>query len=87
MCGPYRRFTPLLPRTLRRIPQAVSTVATLNALQLSPSMIRVSIPQAVSTVATGVCKYAELHSRHCKVSIPQAVRSTVATSHTAGLRD
>ena len=28
MCGPHRRFTPLLPRTLRRIPQAVSTVAT-----------------------------------------------------------
>ena len=37
------------------------------------------IPQAVSTVATGVCKYAELHSRHCKVSIPQAV-STVTSS-------
>ena len=29
MCGPHRRFTPLLPRTLRRIPQAVGTVATL----------------------------------------------------------
>ena len=28
MCGPYRRFAPLLPRTLRRIPQAVGTVAT-----------------------------------------------------------
>ena len=28
MCGPHRRFTPLLPRTLRRIPQAVGTVAT-----------------------------------------------------------
>ena len=28
MCGPHRHFTPLLPRTLRRIPQAVSTVAT-----------------------------------------------------------
>ena len=55
MCGPHRRFAPLLPRTLRRI------------------------PQAVSTVATGVCKYAELHSRHCKVSIPQAV-STVTSS-------
>ena len=55
MCGPHRRFAPLLPRTLRRI------------------------PQAVSTVVTGVCKYAELHSRHCKVSIPQAV-STVTSS-------
>ena len=30
MCGPHRRFAPLLPRTLRRIPQAVSTVATLR---------------------------------------------------------
>ena len=29
MCGPHRRFAPLLPRTLRRIPQAVSTVATI----------------------------------------------------------
>ena len=28
MCGPHRRFAPLLSRTLRRIPQAVSTVAT-----------------------------------------------------------
>ena len=28
MCGPHRRFAPLLPRTLRRIPQAVSTIAT-----------------------------------------------------------
>ena len=30
MCGPHRRFAPLLPRTLRRIPQAVSTVATFR---------------------------------------------------------
>ena len=28
MCRPHRRFAPLLPRTLRRIPQAVSAVAT-----------------------------------------------------------
>ena len=28
MCGPHRRFAPLLSRTLRRIPQAVSVVAT-----------------------------------------------------------
>ena len=28
MCGPHRRFAPLLPRTLRRIPQAVGAVAT-----------------------------------------------------------
>ena len=30
MCRPHRRFAPLLPRTLRRIPQAVSTVATID---------------------------------------------------------
>ena len=29
MCGPHRRFAPLLPRTLRRIPQAVSTITSL----------------------------------------------------------
>ena len=28
MCGPHRRFAPLLPHTLRRIPQAVGTIAT-----------------------------------------------------------
>ena len=28
MCGPHRHFVPLLPRTLRRIPQAVSTVTS-----------------------------------------------------------
>ncbi len=28
MCGPHRRFAPLLPCTLRRIPQAVGAVAT-----------------------------------------------------------
>ena len=33
MCGPHRRFAPLLPRTLRRIPQAVSTVATRGGNQ------------------------------------------------------
>ena len=30
MCGPHRRFAPLLSRTLRRIPQAVSTVETIE---------------------------------------------------------
>ena len=30
MCGPHRRFAPLLSRTLRRIPQAVGTVATFR---------------------------------------------------------
>ena len=32
MCGPHRRFAPLLPRTLRRIPQAVGVVATLKSM-------------------------------------------------------
>ena len=29
MCGPHRRFAPLLSRTLRRIPRAVSTITSL----------------------------------------------------------
>ena len=33
MCRPHRRFAPLLPRTLPRIPQAVSTVATMKQLR------------------------------------------------------
>ncbi|WP_442759053.1 hypothetical protein [Veillonella atypica] len=28
MCGPHHRFAPLLPRTLRRIPQAVGALTT-----------------------------------------------------------
>ena len=32
MCGPHRRFAPLLSRTLRRIPQAVGVVATLKSM-------------------------------------------------------
>ena len=35
MCGPHRRFAPLLPRTLRLIPQAVGAVATENISQPS----------------------------------------------------
>ena len=31
MCGPHRRFAPLLSRTLRRIPQAVGAVATIDS--------------------------------------------------------
>ena len=53
MYGPHRRFAPLLPRTLRRIPQAVGTVATLSELE-EEFESDVSIPQAVGTVATGV---------------------------------
>ena len=54
MCGPHRRFAPLLSRTLRRIPQAVGTVATREQLERTQRALdeSVSIPQAVSTVAT-----------------------------------
>ena len=40
MCGPHRRFAPLLSRTLRRIPQAVSTVATFTLLVLVINLLR-----------------------------------------------
>ena len=52
MCGPHRRFTPLLPRTLHRIPQAVSTVATYTRQSSKAQYLCVSIPQAVGTVTT-----------------------------------
>ena len=34
MCGPHRRFAPLLPHTLRRIPYTVRTVATKDQIIL-----------------------------------------------------
>jgi len=34
MCGPYRRFAPLLSRPLRRIPQAVGAVTSLPLFSL-----------------------------------------------------
>ena len=34
MCGPHRRFAPLLSRTLRRIPQAVGVVATYEKIKI-----------------------------------------------------
>ena len=34
MCGPHHRFAPLLPRTLRRIPQAVGAVTLLPLFSL-----------------------------------------------------
>ena len=33
MCGPHRRFAPLLPHTLRHIPQTVGVVATFKNQQ------------------------------------------------------
>ena len=58
------------------IPQAVSTVATLNQMMLYGLQRTVSIPQAVSTVAT--LNQMMLYGLQRTVSIPQAV-STVAT--------
>ena len=55
MCGPHRRFAPLLSRTLRRIPQAVSAVATCSLCGRVRIDRKVSIPQAVSAVATIGC--------------------------------
>ena len=94
MCGPHRRFAPLLPRTLRRILQAVSTVATQSVWDSTVQECDVSIPQAVSTVASSplfslpfgqgleMCgphrRFAPLLPRTLR-RIPQAV-STVATS-------
>ena len=34
MCEPHRHFAPLLPHTLRHIPQAVDVVATLEEGQV-----------------------------------------------------
>ena len=52
MCGPHRRFAPLLTRTLRYIPQAVGVVATGTKAQHIRWAFRVSILQAVGVVTT-----------------------------------
>ena len=52
MCGPHRRFATLLPRPLRRIPQAVDAVATIYTNARYERLVPVSIPQAVGAVAT-----------------------------------
>ena len=58
MCGPHRRFAPLLSRTLRRIPQAVGVVATQERQVNGYCWARkVSIPQAVSAVASSPLFY------------------------------
>ena len=38
MCGPHRRFAPLQSSTQRRIPQALSTVATDEIEQVIPAV-------------------------------------------------
>ena len=52
MCGPHRHFSPLRSRTLRHIPQVVSTVATDSRSREIVPRCSVSIPQAVGAVAT-----------------------------------
>ena len=52
MCGPHRRFAPLLSRTLRHIPQAVGVVATVEFANRDEDDATVSIPRAVGVVAT-----------------------------------
>ena len=52
MYEPNRRFASLLSRTLRRIPQAVGTIAICSSVYtFIPNAYTVSIPQAVSTIA------------------------------------
>lgn len=59
MCGSHRRFASLLSRTFRRIPQAVSAVATEEMeMGFRPRQVQVSIPQAVSAVATKLTQVA-----------------------------
>ena len=53
MCGPHRHFAPLLPHTLRRMPQAVGVIATrVPSMGQRKCCKIVSIPQAVGVVAT-----------------------------------
>ena len=69
MCGPHRRFVPLLSRTLRRIPQAVDTI--------TPSF-SFSLPFSQGLEMYGPHRrFAPLLSRTLR-RIPQAV-GTVAT--------
>ena len=76
MCGPHRRFAPLLPRTLRRIPQAVSTVATTHRI-LPPYLLK-SFNTASGKHCCNKVNSGWAIGYFKKVSIPQAV-STVAT--------
>ena len=77
MCGPHRQFAPLLSRPLRRIPQAVSAVATYMATNTNTKL-----HWSFNTASGKCCCNRKLtHPLRClftKVSIPQAV-STVAT--------
>ena len=73
MCGPHRHFVPLLPRTLRRIPQAVGTV-TLSLL--------FSLPFSQGLEMCGPHRrFAPLLPRTLR-RIPQAVGTVVTTTTT-----
>ena len=78
MYRPHRRFAPLLPRTLRRIPQTIGTVATTQ------KHMKKDLDGTSFNTASGkyCCNYLNDMIEDCVtwkgVSIPQAV-STVAT--------
>ena len=78
MYRPHHRFAPLLPRTLRRIPQTIGTVATTQ------KHMKKDLDGTSFNTASGkyCCNYLNDMIEDCVtwkgVSIPQAV-STVAT--------
>ena len=93
MCGPHRRFAPLLSRTLRRIPQAVSAVNSSplfslpfgQGLEMCGPHRRFAplLPRTLRRIPQAVSTVATIDnsnssSKATGVSIPQAVR-TVAT--------
>ena len=58
MCGPHRRFAPLLSHTLRRIPQEVGIVATQDKTTIFLwGWFWVSIPQAVGAISSSPSFY------------------------------
>ena len=94
MCGPHRRYAPLLPRTLRRIPQTVGTVTSSSLFSLPFSQglemcgphrrFTPLLPRTLRRIPQAVSTVATYGKFICSryksanVSIPQAV-GTVAT--------
>ena len=78
ICGPHRHFIPLLPRTLRRIPQAVSTVATRRYLKWNFIIWAKRFNTASGRYCCNDPNKIEAMKTLLNVSIPQAV-GTVAT--------
>ena len=97
MCGPHRRYAPLLPRTLRRIPQTVGTVTSSSLFSLPFSQglemcgphrrFTPLLPRTLRRIPQAVSTVATYGKFICSryksanVSIPQAV-GTVATIQT-----